>query len=386
MGKNIYRILIAGDLLPSGKNFPLFEKGEVDEIFGREILKMFQEADYSIINLEGPLTSSDNRQEKTGPVIKATSDCINGIKGLGVKAVALANNHITDYGRDGFDETVNLLSEHGVDYLGAGESGKMKKSISLSLSNRRICIYNVSEKFYNAATDTTPGANLYDEYEVCSEIKELKQSHDYLIVIYHGGTEEFPYPSPLLRLHFHRMADCGADFITAQHTHCIGCYEEYNGAYLLYGQGNFLFARMKNKMTKQGLVSEILFSEKGVQVKQHVVSVSDDDLVRYDENQNLSGFYERSHELADSRAIEMKYQQFAYHKPSIKDRFLAAYRGETFYYRVIKKLFPEFYRKNILESYKREQLLRISKTLESERYGEDMSAAINYMLEDYKNQ
>lgn len=35
----------------------------------------------------------------------------------------------------------------------------------------------------------------------------------------------------------------GADIITAQHTHCNGCEEWYNGTYLLYGQGNFLFSR-----------------------------------------------------------------------------------------------------------------------------------------------
>ena len=187
-----------------------------------------------------------------------------------------------------------------------------------------------------------------------------------------------------MRQRFHRMADCGADFITAQNTHCIGCFEEYRGAYLLYGQGNFLFARMKNKITKQGLVTEILFSDSEVQVKQHVVTVSENDVVRYDENQDLSGFYERSKELADFSLIEKKYKQFAYNKPSIKDRFLSAYRGDSFYCRVINKIAPKYYKRNVLENYKREQLMRISKTLSSDRYGEDMFAAVDFMLEKTK--
>ena len=384
--KKSYQLIIAGDLLPSGANQSLFKKGDAQAIFGEKVYELFHEADYSILNLEGPLTDSSEGMEKTGPVIKAPADCVHGLKNLGVKALALANNHITDYGRNGFEETVKVLAENGIDYLGAGEQGKIKKSISLLLGSKRVCIYNVSEEFYNAATASTPGANLYDEYVVCNEIKGLKRLHDYLIVIYHGGAEEFAYPTPLLRLRFHRMAECGADFITAQHTHCIGCFEEFQGSYLLYGQGNFLFARMKNKITRQGLITEILFSDSDVQVKQYVVTVSDNDVVRYDENQELSGFYERSKELNNFSLIEEKYKQFAYNKPSIKDRFLAAYRGNSFYCGVLKRIMPRYYKKNVLENYKREQLMRISKTMSSDRYGEDMLAAVSFMLENTKAQ
>ena len=37
------------------------------------------------------------------------------------------------------------------------------------------------------------------------------------------------------------MARAGADVVLCQHTHCIGCYEEYEGSHILYGQGNFHF-------------------------------------------------------------------------------------------------------------------------------------------------
>lgn len=382
MENKTYRIVIAGDLIPSDNNIKLFEEGKSKDIFGEKVLDLFCNSDFSIFNLEGPLTNSSNAIEKTGPVIKAPRECITGVKGLGVKAVALANNHITDYQKEGLDDTTKLLDENGIVYVGAGENVEnIKKSITLSLSNKRICIYNVSERFYNVPTDSVPGANVYDEYSVCNELKELKRNHDYLIVIYHGGTEEFPYPTPLLRQHFHRMADSGADFISAQHTHCIGCYEQYKGSYLLYGQGNFLFARMKNKLARQGLISEIVFIGDEVEIKQHVVCVTDDDVVRYDDDQDLSGFYERSREMLDNKRIEEKYKFFAYSKPSIKNRFLNAYRGDSFYYRLINKISSKFYRNHLLEKYKRNQLLRIAKTLESERYGEDMLAAIRYMLE-----
>ncbi len=382
---NTYRIVIAGDLLPSGKNQKLFEEGNAKAIFGEKIIDLFNNADFSIFNLEGPLTDSNKAMEKTGPVIKSSKDCIKGIKGLGVKAVALANNHIIDYQKDGFCDTVKLLEDNGIDYLGAGENlSTIKKSISLLLGNKRICIYNVSEMFYNIPSASTAGANIYDEYVVCNDIKELKQSHDYLIVIYHGGTEEFPYPTPLLRQHFHRMADCGADFITAQHTHCIGCFENYKNAYLLYGQGNFLFARMKKDITKHGLITEIVLSESGVDIIQHAVSVSSDDVVRYDAPQDLTMFYKRSDELKDEVMIPKKYYQFCYNSAIIKDRFLDSFRGDSLYYRLIKQLPGKLYKKHLLEKYNREQLMRISKCMEIERYAENMFACVQYMMENNK--
>ena len=378
----MFRIVIAGDLIPSDKNLKLFSEGNSKLIFGEKIIDLFNNSDFSIFNLEGPLTSSSQAMEKTGPAIKAPQVCIKGIKGLGVKAVALANNHITDYQEQGYEDTIRILKENSIDYLGAGESiGHIKKHISLSLGRKKVCIYNVSETFYNIPTAATFGVNLYDEYVVCNEIKELKEAHDYVIVIYHGGTEEFQYATPLLRKRFHRMADCGADFITAQHTHCIGCFEQYKKAYLLYGQGNFLFARMKKDLTRQGLISEIIFSDKDVQIKQHLVKVTKDDVVTLDESQDLSTFYERSKDLSNYEIIEEKFKLFAYNRSIIKTRLLNAYRGDTIYYKIVKRISFKFYKRHILEKYKREQLLRIAKTLESERYGEDMLAVICYMLE-----
>ena len=69
--EDTHRIVLAGDLLPAGKNISLFEEGKVYELFGEKIVELFQNADFSFFNLEGPLTSSSNKQEKTGPVIKA---------------------------------------------------------------------------------------------------------------------------------------------------------------------------------------------------------------------------------------------------------------------------------------------------------------------------
>lgn len=366
-----YRIVVAGDLLPWDNNASLFKQGDAKTLLGSSIFNLFMEADFSIINLEGPLTSSKKKQEKIGPVIKAEKDTIKGIRNIGVKAVALANNHITDYLDQGYEDTIETLKENGIQFVGAGRSEKnIISHLSLVLGSKRICIYNVSEIFFNAADTVHAGVNLYDEYRVCNEIRELKNNHDYVIVIYHGGAEYFPYPTPQTRKRFHRMADCGADFITAQHTHCIGCEEYYKGAYLLYGQGNFLFAKQSVKpMTKEGFVLEFVFGEK-VEIIKHYVELQDNACLVEKEYPQLCEFIERSQKIDDEDYIICQFENL---KPdSIVEKYLLAFKGRNYLWDKLKYILPKSLWRRIISSYSPNQIMRNLFVLNSDRAREDV--------------
>ena len=378
--KNEYSIIVAGDLMPSEENFGLFVAGNVEKLFGQELIQFFSNADYSIVNLEGALTDSTICQEKEGPVIKAPVNTVLGIKSLGVKALALANNHITDYLDRGYHDTTNALDSLGIDYVGTGDNAQtIKKYLSFSLGNKKVCIYNVSETFFNRPSKDTAGVNVYDEWIVCNEIKELKKSHDFLIVIYHGGAEYFPYPTPQTRTRFHRMADCGADFITAQHTHCIGCEEYYNGSYLLYGQGNFLFARQKGLMMRQGLLSEIVLNDNGFSVN-NILVIVDNGVVRFDAKQDLTDFYERSKRVEDTDYIVSLFKSTK--SKEIMDKYLRSYKGGFPLRKMIMRFVPR-YKKELGKTYSKQQMLRNLNVVQGERRCEDMYYVWQYIIEEY---
>lgn len=379
------KIIVAGDLLPSENNFSLFEEGNTKGLFGDEICNLFSNSDFSIANLEGPLTDSVLAQKKDGPRIKAPKATIVGIKNLGLSAVALANNHITDYLQQGIDDTFTVLDEAGIKHVGTsskiGDSKPVDSYCSFTLNGHKICIYNVSETFFNRPTKEMEGANVYDEWIVLNEIKELKKQHDFLIVIYHGGAEYFPYPTPQTRIRFHRMADCGADFITAQHTHCIGCEEWYKGTYLLYGQGNFLFARQKKypRITKQGLVAQIIISEKGFTVKNHKVNIVNN-VLRYDKEQDMTAFNERSNRLDDEEYIIEQFTKLKVEE--IMQKYLLAAKGNYPLRRITKRLFPNSVKHPELY-YTFDNILRNYNVLLGERRREDMFFVWKYLFDNY---
>ena len=358
------KIVIAGDLFPVPSNFDRFSERDVKYLFGDKIRSLFEEADLRVCNLEGALTDRPQKGVKTGPVVFAPTSVINGIKRLGIDCCALANNHITDAGPVGVTDTIQTLEEAGIQHLGAGENEKsINHSLSFDVDGKKICLYNVAETMYNAPGENRPGAWLYDELIVCRELESLKNQCDLLIVIYHGGSEKYRYPSPQTRRRFHRMADAGADVILSQHTHCVGSEEYYNGSYLLYGQGNFLFRSFNNEFTDTGLIVELVLGDDGYEVRKQLVDAVGD-TVRYDERQDFTAFNERSSKIADEDFLAQKFDEYCLGELPV---YLKAYKGKILGLKVIRRFFPKWYKRICMERYERNQILFTLHSLRSEQ-------------------
>lgn len=358
-------IIIVGDLFPVPSNFSKFSEGDILYLFGKKICELFAHADYRICNMEGALTDNPGKREKLGVSLFAPTATINAYKQLNIDCCNLANNHITDAGANGVIDTLKTLDSAGITHLGAGENeDAICKYVFFKVGEKTICLYNVAETIFNAPSKTQPGAHLYDEYVVCKELERLKKECDYLIVVYHGGAERYRYPTPQTKKRFHRMADCGADMVLSQHTHCVGTEEYYNGAYLLYGQGNFLFRSFNNEFTDTGLILELVFDNGNAVVKKHLVNAGKD-TVRYDDNQDFTAFYERSEKVKDDIFVQEQFRKHAYNRIS---HYLNAYKGKkTIFKRFIHHFFPKYYKKCLFSSYNRSELLATLHSLRSEQ-------------------
>lgn len=235
------RLLIAADLVPTSVTEKHFEEGNTRALFG-DICYLAPQMDRFIVNLECALTNHDGAIKKFGPNIKCTPECVNGIKKLGVTDVCLSNNHVFDFGVKGLRDTMATLDEAGLPYTGIGENDTdSRKPYFFEQDGKKIGIVNVCEHEYTYALPNRMGANPFDPFLTMQDVRAARAECDYLIVIYHGGKEYCRYPSPRLYNLTHELVHNGADAVICQHSHAIGCYEEYNGAHIVYGQGNFNF-------------------------------------------------------------------------------------------------------------------------------------------------
>ena len=236
------KILIGSDVVPTAQTEDLFIEGDTRTLFGG-VCDLIERVDRTVINLECALTKSDARIKKIGPCLKADPKCADTLKKLGVTDVMLANNHIFDFGIQGLKDTIENLERVGLSYTGVGENDtESRKPYIIEQDGKKIGFINVCEHEYSYALPDRMGANPYDPYLTMHDIRALKKEVDFVIVLYHGGKERCHYPSPRLRLLCRAMVENGASVVIAQHSHCIGCYEEYENGHIVYGQGNFNFA------------------------------------------------------------------------------------------------------------------------------------------------
>ena len=237
------KCLFVGDVCPTAKNAHLFETGNIHALFG-DTLSLFAKSDLNMVNLECAITDAEVQINKIGPALKAPKKTAEILREIGVQVCGIANNHVFDFGKQGAEDTLAALSEAGLMTVGYGENAEdAKRPLVFEKDGERICLIAVCEHEYSYALSDRVGCNGFDPFETPLAVREAKGKHDRVVVLYHGGKEMCQYPSPRLRAACRAMAKSGADLILCQHSHCIGCYEQFDGCHILYGQGNFHFVR-----------------------------------------------------------------------------------------------------------------------------------------------
>lgn len=348
--------MIGADLVPTGTNHQLFANGDTDTLIGEELKEIFINSNYRIFNLEVPLTDYDTPIRKHGPNLRAATDTICGIKELNPSLFTLANNHIMDQNEQGLISTCKLLNEYHIGIVGAGkDSMEAAQPYILYKEGIRIGIYACADHEFSIATKERMGANPFDPLESLDQIQRLKSMCNYVIVLYHGGKENYRYPSPYLQKVCQRMAEKGADYVICQHSHCIGCYEPYKGSTIVYGQGNFLFDDSDQELWETGLLILLTLERRQSRI-QYIPIVKKGNTVRMasgtKRDEILASFLKRSAEIGKPGFIEEEYNKLA--KQTV-DVYLKAFRSGNYLYRIINKIS----RNRLSRRYSVKQLLAI---------------------------
>ena len=257
------KITIFGDICPTKDTQDAFNRGDAEAIFG-ETLQEIESSDIVIGNLECAVTDNPTPIKKTGPILYTTAKSIETLRGF--TALSLANNHIRDCGEDGVKTAIETCHKLGIVTFGAGqELSEAKEPLVIEKKGIKVGFMSFAEQEFNTASKDRAGAAYLDLYDDFDRIREFRKTVDYLIILYHGGIEYFPYASPDLKRKCRKFVDCGADIVTCQHSHCIGMTENYKGATIVYGQGNSIFGyREGDSSWNTGLLLQIYIRDTGI--------------------------------------------------------------------------------------------------------------------------
>jgi hypothetical protein len=233
-------VLILGDFYPNNR-LEMLATARPDEIFD-SFAGVIREADLAILNLETPLCKPHAPIAKTGPNLWANPESATFLSAAGLGLVTLANNHIFDFGLNGLEETFQNLTQSGIAYVGAGKSRTdAAQPFLLERGGKTLAVLNFAENEWSTTGGDGPGANPIDPVMNFRAISAARRQYDWVLVICHGGHENYPLPSPRMKELFRFYVDAGATAVVNHHTHCVSGYEVYRSAPIFYSIGNFLF-------------------------------------------------------------------------------------------------------------------------------------------------
>jgi len=209
-------VIIGGDFAPIGRSEALLGS-EDDSVLLDDLKSLFQEADLVITNLECPLIKHHTPTKEKRPVLGANTICAKGIKRAGIGVVGLANNHIMDHGKEGFDSTIEALRAVGIEYVGAGKSiVEASQMLIKEINSIKLGIVAVAEHEFSIANKHSAGANPLDVIAFARNMARYRNAVDFVIVLFHGGKELHPYPSPRQMDICRFMVEQGASAVICQ--------------------------------------------------------------------------------------------------------------------------------------------------------------------------
>ena len=187
------------------------------------VIDYFENDEFTMVNLEGPLCDSGNPVQKKH-VFRGPTDYVNCLTENSVQAVTVANNHCLDYGESGYASTLAALEAAGVPYVERDSSTIVTTQNGLTIGLYAAVYYKL------------------DVEDMTDEITRLRrQGADVVVFAPHWGTEGTYHPTDEQIRVGHAAIDAGADIVFGSHPHVLQPIEEYGGGVIFYSLGNFSF-------------------------------------------------------------------------------------------------------------------------------------------------
>jgi poly-gamma-glutamate synthesis protein (capsule biosynthesis protein) len=263
---DILWIAAGGDLmLGRGAADILFTEGPAG-IFG-PTAEFLNQADLSLVNLEGAVSSRGAKVKKTfnfrfDPRIAPI------LKDAGIHGVLLANNHAFDYGEEAFLDSLSWLGKAGIAVLGAGiNEENAARPFLFQKGEQTVRAFGIAsfprekngwDGLTAAAGEEKPGLlharrgggerlkAFFAQDTAGSPLPPDSSPEPIDIVLFHGGIEWSVRPDTFTREFYTDLVQHGADLIIGSHPHMVQGFEWIAGKPVFWSLGNYVFGGMEN--------------------------------------------------------------------------------------------------------------------------------------------
>lgn len=242
----------------------------------------WQDKDIVMANLEGAVTNAGSHYPPVMSIdFSFQPDDVSQLKDYNFNFFNIANNHISDQGVQGIQETYSNLHNLNLDYVGCMD----RKVDDCSLNIKEINGVKVAFLGYSMVYGVLP------EQQLLSQIKQARTQADLVVVNMHWGVEYEKTPRQNQIILAHKIIDSGADLIIGHHPHVVQNMEIYQDKMIFYSLGNFIFDQYFSQATQEGLAVGLMWQNQHWQATLFPF-FSDKGQVQLMSNQRKSNFLE----------------------------------------------------------------------------------------------
>lgn len=278
------RLLAVGDLLLCGRYDEIAGEHRNSEVFAA-LSPLTGAADLVVGNMECPLSGAgEPRRDKL--CLRGRESWAVSLAEAGFGLVSAANNHMFDYGYEGFARTREVLDGAGLRVVGAGED--LERARRLEVLERRgrrvgfLAFCHASTQPSDMADSESFGVAPLELEAVAKAVRRARPEVDHLVLLLHWGLEYSPLPTPEQVELAHAAVDAGADLIIGHHSHMLQGIEHYNNGIIAYSLGNCTDSDVdwvgperhyESRMTttdREGLALAVTLEDDGVHLEQMI--------------------------------------------------------------------------------------------------------------------
>ncbi|MEX0967209.1 MAG: CapA family protein [Bacteroidia bacterium] len=265
------QIAFTGDTCFSGNYHERLRQGL--PVFSASVQQKLLSLDFVVTNLEGALCH-DLSPVKPGIVLANPPEAVHALASNNIQVFNLANNHIMDFGNAGLLQTFSILNKKQLPHFGAGKNAaEASQPVYLEKNGVTVALIGCAHKEGMMASENEPGVFYVGHHKLLrQQAEQARQSADWVVLNYHGGEEFTRFPQPTRRRLLRKLLQLPVDFIVAHHPHVVQGVEEFNGKYIFWSLGNFIFhlAEHQNlQYVNQGMLPIFHFSK--TQFKFHIL-------------------------------------------------------------------------------------------------------------------
>lgn len=218
----------------------------------KEVSDYLSQDDFVVGNLETPFSVKKKTYGAKSAYICANAECVQLLKSLHINAVTLANNHMFDFGKEGYETTKKLLEEKGIEWFGTEG-----KELSIERDGCKLAFYGFCCYTSNPLQAVTYGNYGVNEFSLQKSEELLRESVNkgFLpILSIHSGIEHVNYPSRETIDVAHRLAEVAPYIYYGHHPHVVQGIEVQNNSLIAYSLGNFSFDDVYSSASSAPLV------------------------------------------------------------------------------------------------------------------------------------